>query len=1113
MPTFPISPTNGDEYQDGDRLFRYVDPPGVWQLVGGSGLDEDLVIIAAANNSSVLSQLTAPPINRNDVIELLYEELSTILPSAPDSQIISTPAVGDVLIDLNLGTNIHINDTAGAFTPIFTNVPNEVVKVHLSVVISNNNDQMIPVDAVWKKPQTLPAAGEYAAGELWVFEFTKLPFVDTWIVDNVSETVAPVDDVVTPVAITAYYTTPEDRVTPNPLNGAILPPGEVYVWFGPIDNEDLVSFRIFSNETGTLPAVGSEGATFVGERTTPPYDLLGTVNGAAVPWDTNIDPTGNNNEGYDPDGPNQNFKVEATWSDGQTTEATFTFETSNAPPGADPTRTVTFHTYKPGSVNASVTIPDGVDRLVVVRAWYANGLGTIIDSLSLGGTTMTEIVAANRDPGASSGVGVFSAYMTEASLTTGAMTLAPTYSTSLGAYSTIIYEVNVLTNLASAALNGVFQYENVNVASMAPTLNSVPANSILLAGVLQQDPTSSEMTIDTGVLDSTIEQTLSPTIEVKTSYLADSGAAGNKTVTFTATGRQLCNIIYIDYAASGGGGGVTPITPGTPSISVSNAAGDNLLDVTWSATADAVSYELRHSASNPPSAAIPIVGVTSPHRLSGLAASVPRYVQVRAKSSTDTYSAWSTVQSGTPTGVVDPPQQFAGKFLATSDPILVSYSEGRGEFRSSEMWVPGIIRRWNTVSTSTSGFVNMAADTFADDTIANWNTRFSAPTNIKEFWDEAGPRSIWTAGLQFTGYKFNNKATVDQMVQAVLDLALTASGLSKARNDVFINAANKLNRVYKGWELWKLFHISINHETNGPWTPGAYQGKVSRLIGNSALASVTNAQFTAPVAAAVRSIAANGEIGPLSRLATERVMDLMWDVNDQIILGTSPADGDESVPEGGAVTNEGSGWVQEAWPRPSLGYAYDFIYSTIYSRDPGSMQHTGGDPLIAANWTRRGGWIDHMDEFIVDHGAAGGLLEAGVGYAVPGVKASDGTQPLPDDYSACSDNANYAFYENLFNVEFSNATRFPHGLGMMNHWCHYRWQPNNEPPIGLSGDRLKFNKTGSYSLLEGLWGEVPNGDDPGVTTKPPTTASGYVYPGNGSYYPRTRQWYRDNYPK
>lgn len=1087
MPAFP------DDY-------TYVDPPGVWQRNTSSSptaLDEDLVQIASANNGLILAGINERPATATE-LQLVASQVGG--GASMRSQAMQAVA-GDNVVNLLLGTNVDVTETDGVWSPIFTNVPTGGAFVHLNIRVSNDGDECVIPGVTWHG--TAPVTADWDAGETMLLRITLIPFSSIVLGEWVMNIDTPGVDPVTTVPLTAYYTTPEDRVTPNVLDGATLPPGEVYVWFGPVTNPDIESKRLFLNHSGSLPAKGAEGSTYIGERTTPPYDLLGTVLGQPVPWNTNVDPTGNNNEEFDKN--DVNFvRDETTWIDGQVTEETHTFTLSNAPIGADDTYQHLKQAYVGATSSHTVTIPDGVDRLVLVVASYNctpyTGASMIMQSLSIGGNAMTKITAASRDPSIDEGLGQFVAWVGEDDLTTGSMTITNTFSTPPGTWSSVIYDVHIWTNTATPALGGAKDYVNasdVTLSELDPSIASVPANSYLVTVAASTRVDGPAPVVDIGTMSSVTEQPTNNVMETRSSVVEDSGASATETATWDVYGRAAACLIYMDFAASGGGGGVTPIIPGTPSVSLSVDAGNNLIDVTWAATSNAVSYELRHGSTNP-IASSPIAGVTSSHRISGLAASTLHYVQVRAKSSTGDYSAWSTIQSATPTGSVTPPPEFSGKYLVSYDHRDVVMGEGFGTWAAPDLWSQ---RGWSRINPGASladdsGLYTSIESTMIPRVLNFWESR---GPRANAFYNAAGPRMIYTFKLSANdvGMNYTWRTQADR-IASVLDMAKTGSKGSYNRDATLARIAQAINRNYTSgsgvtYDGKNIVFVSVGHESNGGWSP-FYMGVVSEFIGRPEFNNPNPSVWGSEMAAAIQRIHDIGALDHVHRLACERVIDILWDPSrgghPNIIVGMTPSAGGQSNPTGAGVGNLTHAWIESGFPRRPL----DFVCPTLYNRNAYGVSYDGsGDINDPMNYNRDEGWLETENEFINRvYGCPTGCLELGHAFGIAGELAPgsipSGTGGVTGDQQA------WMFTKRILETSFGPTTgNAENGLAFVQHWNFLRTWSSDDAGPGIPGS--------TYNILEAHWGRYPTGwTDMSSTAKPSWGVGSGQYPKVLDYY-------------
>lgn len=1101
MPDFPAQPwTNGEETTDG--LLVYVDPPGVWRSTGNT--DGHAIFTAEHEAAIELAQTSLASIvaELGDVSARLNRIRTQITP----------PAEGDTPIDLDDGTFIHIPGTVGTWTPVFTNVPVDGVEIYLSVIITDDDDELVITGSgVWKEGTTAPVTADFNGGDEMVFRIVKLPNVDSYIYEWLLDGIAPdPDPTVTPVTMVGHYSTNSDLSSPQLLEGATLPAGTVYVFFSPADNSDISSLRLFSNHTGSIPAVGEEGDSFIGTFTTPPWVLT---------YDTNVDPTGNNRPEHDDNGENTITAV-PLYIDAQESDDTFTFDTDNEPIGSDPTRTHISVGYGNALTPTTVPVPDGVDRLVLVKAGYTvSGSAQAMTGMTLNGVAMTEITNATRDPGDSQGLGVYTAWLDESDLSTGDLVLQPAYASSPASWSAIVYEIDVYTNMASLSLVGDEDYDNVGPtvgATQAPSVSS-PANAYLSSSSFQQQ-IATDPTVDLGTPSTVTEVPSSPSLQGRSSVITDSGAAATETFTWTTVGRSVSVLVAIGYSASGGGSGETPIIPAVPVISsVSNSGGDNRLTVTWGAAANAVSYESRLGTTNPP-ATIPAARSSLSFTATGLAAGVVHYVQIRSVSSTGDRSAWSTAGSGTPTGSVTPPPTFSGKFLVSSNHVDVMMGEGYGTPNFSNFWTQRGFVRVNPAPTEWD-VANITRNANFDRAIGNWNARNGISGAARTFRNnpDVGPRLIVTGRLgAFSdagqiGARQNSTASAAQKAAAIADVGKSGSTGSINRNSTWLTLANNINRTYNGWNLWEHVFYSVAHESFGSWAYD-YGGRNTALIGQPALTGATNAQYGSAMGAALRYAGETGDCSAVHKLACERIIDILWSVNPNIIIGMTPNDGRSSDITGLEASNLGSTWVRAGFPDRPL----DFICPTTYLRGSNQTTYLGGDIDDVDNWLFRGDAIplQYAEEYVNDiYGCAFGLLEMGGNYAVPSgpynAQASTGdprTIATPGDNDSQSDQEMFMWNKKIIETVLP---RYDNGLAFINWWNFLDWVGSN-------------HENGcSFNIFEGMWGWHPKAGTQDQYVNIPAGSVGYLPTSTGkpnwssvssnTRYPKTLGWFTEQF--
>jgi len=680
--------------------------------------------------------------------------------------------------------------------------------------------------------------------------------------------------------------------------------------------------------TTTTP---TEADAYIGRRTVYPFDFLGGTPSAATMWDTRLDPTGTSRPGYDPAGANR-IDVRFTYIDGSTSTDSVTFNTGNS--AADPFTVSYGSSAVVGSLpSVDVTVPAATDRAVVAIIFYRVGLGAMTGA-TLGGNPMTVLEATYN---AAAATGVIALAMPESSMpAAGVRALVPTYSAAIGGISVHQVHYWVVEGASGAqfvASSPVFNNASGDV-SLALTL---PASAALFAAAGHQTATG---TI-TDNWDGTSEPELVTDADYKMTsraeWKSDAGAAGDRTVTFVPSGTKSQGVMV---ALSADVAAPSPITPGTPSLTTPTAPGDNQLRTTWSATSNAVGYEGRIGTSNPPSTTPIALGNVTSWTRSGLAPSTTYWMQVRAVSSTGTYSAWSTAVSGTTNASstvvapISPTRLLYGTGFSIED---LSHTFGPN-YRSDGVLVPN----WHGHYNLGAGFDAIEFSTRKGSNPYNWaqnawgQNASARPPGVDQF----GQQCFLTFRISWAGR--HSGGTQSEAEQAVLDMAKSGSTGTDNRNELW----RKIGTNLKEWP-GRVF-IGLSHESNGPWYSN-FSGVNPILKGSSVLANVPNSQFGAAMGAAVRSVAAEGNIGPVHKIAAEHSATELWSTNPNLIICYTLTGNASSAPAGTAPSAMTAVWNELAHPRPEF---FDVFGITLYGRGTGRPIYKGsGDVNLTSSWT------------------------------------------------------------------------------------------------------------------------------------------------------------------
>lgn len=1046
-------------------------------------------------------------------IQAIYDAIAEV-----DASVSSRPAdrgqtlsavAGDNVIDLGRGHFVSVVGTDGAWTARFTNIPETGGVVILAIEVTNDDDEVTIPNSTWYG--TAPVTADYDAGDYMVLRLTRPPLTGQWVAEWLLDAVAPADDpTVTPPTLTAQYSDNVNRTGLASLGGATVS-GDVAVVFGPA-SDDIASVRVFCDHSGALPAVGQEGDSFVRSDTLYPFDLIGQdAGGSAILWDTSTDPTGNNRSSSAGNG-DRDFTVEATLIDGQTVEATFTVTVSNSAPGSSPTVTYSSATYESGTAEHTVEIPAGADRAVVVLVHYVANLVENLDTLMLGtnltnDVPMTELSGAVLDPaGSGELLGAFAACMNENDLQTngliaagvgGTLRLRPVQSSAPGAWSRMVYHVWTLTNVATPTFSADGVYDTSG-GSLVTSVASVDANSIVVGAAADQDDgqtiTSTLGTVEDAL--TTVTTNVAHEFVSRAMTLNDSGAAGSVSSTWGMSAADaLAQLVSVEFASSAGGSDDVQVVPGVPSVSLTTPA-DNQIVATWSDTVDAVSYEIRWATTNPPNRA-PVAAV-SPRTINGLAASVVQYVQVRAVSSTGDRSAWSSVQSATPTGAVDPPPPVSGRLLAADNVFDATCVSGPQNYRIRDrngVWVPDGWSRRNPASTVTG--ISSIPDKEWQNAISNWQSNSGRPELVGGFKGDAGPRALlktkWTPYAQFTTRRpnHNGNGIKSEIVANVLAQASVAStGIvttwQQMHRDFFMRTLD----VVDGFRGDEVFMVSLAHESHGPWFP-EYMGRDTSLIGVPEFLNATSRDYGIEVRDALVRIGTTGDKDDLHRLVVNALIRMAREINPNLPVGmTLGTGGMEQLEEPAPGVSRGTAVIDRAMPTEDM----DFVFWSMYNRSPNAYTYSGsGDRADPDNWEFGGrvgvsNWYPQVAQVMNRYNCVGGSTEWGVSFNLPPT-ADVATNGAPSDEQI------YVHYEGLKRL-MEDTAAFPAGLGYVNHWMSGVQAPQQNAGAGKS-----------FSIREGMWGGLPdNASFPVSLTQRPSWSS--VAAGR---YDQIVDWYTELY--
>lgn len=120
---FPLNPVDGDTFEAADRLFRYTDPPGVWESIGSS--DGGLVTPAQfIDDLGDVDTSTSAPSNADSLV--WNSSVSQWIPGTPnvpesDPIFVSSPAYGITSTDINRWNSTTTDLDGGSANSIYLN--------------------------------------------------------------------------------------------------------------------------------------------------------------------------------------------------------------------------------------------------------------------------------------------------------------------------------------------------------------------------------------------------------------------------------------------------------------------------------------------------------------------------------------------------------------------------------------------------------------------------------------------------------------------------------------------------------------------------------------------------------------------------------------------------------------------------------------------------------------------------------------------------------------------------------------------------------------------------------------------------------------------------------
>jgi hypothetical protein len=938
---FPEDPIDGQTTPDGFYVWY---PPGVWRTV----LDPDLQAIASANNGAILAQITSPfTVSKDadlsrvaggiDTVEQRVEALSEA--AEPWSAIVLDDVTGVVTPPSSYRGLVDIGSTAGNWTLNLSGMPQDrPATVFVKIDSSGAHTPTFPAGVVWDGGSA-PSGTLWAAGKRAVIRFTRVPFTNQVEGKLMASGDTPDTNdtgVVDPPDLTFQYSLSATRTSLTTLAAATLPYQPVAIVVGPLDAK-IKHVDLWHAHSGSLPAVGSEATvdSYIGRRTSYPYDFLGAdTNGNAFLWDTAIDPTGNNRTL----GTEQTIRARATYIDDSTAEFTVTFNVT-PPPTADPFD-VTYGSSAIVGTNPSVdlTIPGTSDRAVIAVAVYQATFD--VTGATLGGNAMTVLQSA-YDAGSDAGIIVLRA--NEAQMpAAGTRALALTHSGSEGANTLTHIHYWIIEGAPSAEFGATTPVVRGGAGALDVAL-AVPGSAAVFTVAGHRAITAALTNNWDGTAETQLVTDAVFDMNSQAEWKSDAGAAGTVSVQWTATGTWGQAVMVYLSADTVSGPPPTPITPGTPTLTATTTPADNTLRTTWTATANAVSYEGRIGTTNPPTTVPIALGNVTEWSRNGLLPSTQYHMQVRAVSSDGTRSAWSNVVSGTTnasTVVVQPISQ--DRLIHGNFTDLNAITGSFGSHRTDGVLVPnwwhnanlhstaGVEQAWNVVwnqSKVGSNTYNNAMNAWAQNAAAR-------PAGLTA----VGQRTFLQVRLSKDGHP-RSGTQPSGAVLAALDMARSGSKGTDNRNAQWKQMGADL-ALWPGRVI-----VGLSHESNGPWYSN-YSGVNPNLIGSTTLANVPNSQFGTEMGAALRQVAVDGNLATVHRLAFEHAAEQIWSGGPNVIISYTLTGNASSVPPGQTIGDFSTSWQPSAHPRPEF---FDVFSQTLYCRGTGRPIYKGTGSVDATS--------------------------------------------------------------------------------------------------------------------------------------------------------------------
>ncbi len=954
-------------------------------------LGDNLEEIAAANNSSVLSQIVEVPPTRSDVEALVAERVEVRGAGVIDD------VVGDVQVDLSEVGSLLIASTAGSFTLTPVNASLSRGVLYVTVYVTTNGHAM-----TFGRPHRwvglLPSALSWVAGEKRTFRFTYLPNVEEWIAEELSAQFdlnasvveladatgpAPDPDVPTPVV---PFTAGVYRFDSGSFASGGVAADETSVGLGATSADAMVYLAVVDTADGNASEPTVDGVRWFVDPTVTDLSTWASTqpaigeNGFAhssivAPWsftfDSRQDPTGQSNPSWDADG-DHDIYAQVRFTNGLVTSVKVDLAVNNSvvtpppAPGAPTSFAVSPLTNGlRGTWVAPTTGETGSSTITVgtaptaMAAGYASRTITIPEDTEAGDVVL--LVVNDENNPTPNPITVPSGYVQIGTRAT----------TGTSGGQSLFYKV--ATGVEPSASVAV---SSANIGGYAIVLKGVSPTSALDVTV-QQGSNSTPAGVTTATDGALVVQCVMTNEENQLALGTANGFA------LQAGGEAFDTLQGNDWSA--GCATKTQSTAGASGAPTWVQERGPTGQYAWhtvafrpastGGTTTAVGYETQLGNS-----AWVDVGNVLTYDWTGLTGGVAQTVRVRAYDSIGQRgSAAST--SGTPDGTAPPVtiRKTVAGYSTNSNGTEVNVSAfGRNVDRDGVYiaFGPGCRRNMSKTAMPTPLALGNEIDFAYNRYLSNLRT-----TGFTNRANPGKPRLQVTFQLSLTGLsarKYNTKGVlINQHIPSLLDMAMTARG---DRDFALVRGAEAIKANTTGGYDWvELMVMTPSHEMNGAWY-ASYNGVDTDLIGVSSLMNASYAEWGADVAEALRTAGETGDRGPVWALAWKRVVNAYRSVDPRfwfslnVSTGAAAADGDG--------TN--SAWNTDAID--SVAGYFDSIDIDGYCRGSGIPDYKGsGDINDPANWTfDLDATLADIDAMAAQYGVALGVGEAAAQFVLPG---------------------------------------------------------------------------------------------------------------------------------